>query len=393
MAHRILTLLLAFMLLPLCTVRAQDFSPIAAVQLQCKKSKAASEQELTLARAQLKVALLEKHLASCEPGRQQLLSAQRVALENNLDTILLNYTERPPRFDSKTKLLTLSAQCTINRGKLDQLVDGARPPRNEATQATEGDGPKSMVCIFVARRQAKVQTKAAKVETGTQTRTSREAEKEAGTTDGVIRASEHTSNSEVVATISSTTRTADEIQYAIEDNAKAGIDGAISRVFVDRGFDIRPSSTLVAASKGKFNVDTLIADFEKGSQFSEANLDAIAKACYNAGVDMLSFGTLTIDAQMRDPVVANQILVTVRVDGQVLDCSRLGKTRARLDDEGNIIEQPRSYVVTTVKARSPSRQISKAAPDQSQAETLALEDAANSVANILADQLKAAGIR
>lgn len=382
--------LLSLFLLTEPALRAQDYSPTAAVQFQCKGTKSASEQEMASARVRLKVALLEKHIASCEPGRQQLLSSQRVAMEKDIDTLLLSYTERPPRFDGSTRILTLSAQCTINQGRIQQLIGGVR---TMVSPAEESSPQKSMVCIFVARRQAKVQTKAAKVETGTQVRNSREAEKQSESSGGESRAAEHQASTEVVASISSTTRTADEIQYVIEDNAKAGIEGAIARVFVERGYDIRPSSTLVAASKGKFNIDGLLSDFERGSQFSEANLDAIAKACYNAGVDMLSFGTLTIDAQMRDTVVANQVVVNVRVDGQVLDCSRLGKTRARLDDDGNIVEQPRNYVITTVKARTPSRQISKAAPDQSQAETLALDEAADSVANLLADQLTAAGIR
>ena len=376
-------------LLANCLLLAQDVSPVAAIQVDCKSSRGPSEQEVNSAKGRLKVMLLEKYIASSGSERQRLLIPSRGAMENDIDSILLNYTERPRRFDSDSKLLTLSAQCTINEGKIQQYLGGGA----QVSPAGPSGTPKTMVCIFVARRQSKVQSKEAKVETGTQHMTSSEADADTAGNGSKVSTSANDTKSEVISSISSVTRTADAITYEIENNAKAGIDGAISQIFVERGFNIQPSSTLVAASTTGFDLDAIVSDFAHSSQFTQKNQALIARQCYNAGVDLVAFGTLTIGAQQRDPIVAGNVIVNVLVEGQVLDCSRLATTREQIDEQGIVVAPPKKYVDVKVRAQSPVKQLSQSRTSQTEAETAALELAATKVANILADQLQAGANR
>jgi hypothetical protein len=228
------------------------------------------------------------------------------------------------------------------------------------------------VFVFVARRQAEVESRGPKVTTGSQDIKSAEKAVSDQSKPGESTVAATDKTSQAVTTVSSVTRTADRIVYALEDNAKAGIDRAMSKVFVDRGFDVVPASELIGPSNGEFNPDKLQQDFETSSQFTLEHQRMGTRVCREAGAPLLAYGTLTIGVKATDPANPRNTLVNVIVDAAVLDC------RKQL-----------SVKVGSIGAL----QVSGVGADQTEAETAALDLAATKAANVLADQLRNRGIR
>ena len=344
-------------------VRGDENSPIASVEVACKGAKAASPEEDARGVQAVKLALLDTYIASLGPERKALVASRRNELAASIDSYLENVAIRSKQFDKKTKTLTIAAQGDISTGRINQLVDAG------AAQA----GEKSpIVFIFVARRQQEVESKSAKVTTASQEMKS--AEKEASTQSRSGQATEATGekSSQAVSSISTVTRTADRIVYALEDNAKAGIDRTISKVFVDRGFDVVPASELIGPSKGEFDPDKLQKDFENSSQFTLDHQRVATRVCREAGAPMLAYGTLTIGIKGADPANARNTIVNVIVDAVVMDCRK-----------------PLSIKVGSIGAL----QVNGVGADQTEAETAGIELAATKAANVLADQLRTRGIR
>ena len=341
---------------------ADDTRPVAFVELQCRKSGGPSASEEAEAVQMVRAKLLNAYVSSLGPERRQALEAKlTTAHYSEAGAYLDNYTVRTRHFDKKRKVLTLSAQATVDVSKINMLIDGP----------TSGE-KNPIVFVFVARRQAEVETRSPKVTTGTQQ--SESIQKEAASTEGAgfSTATVGSRTSESVATISSVTRTADRIVYVLEDNAKAAIDRTMSKVFIDRGFDSVSAADLVEATEGAFNPDELQKDFETSSQFTLENQRRATRACREAGVPLLAYGTLTIGVQRPDPVNPANVAVNVIVDAQVLDCRRL----------------------LTIKVGSVGAlQVEGVGSDQTQAELVGLEMAAKKAAQILADQLRNRRIR
>jgi len=343
-------------------LRSDDLSPIGAVDVSCKSAKGISPQEEASAVASLKIILIDKYIASLDPSRQAQVSARRAELVANPDAAMQNFGIRSKAFDKSKKIATLSAQADINKSKVDSLIDG-----------NTGGGEKNpIVFIFVARRQSEVESKGPIVKTGTKQDQGSKEEASAQNKGGVASATTSSSTTQTVTTADSVIRKADSIVYIIEDNMKAAIDRTMSKVFVDRQFDTVSAADLVEATKGAFNPDKLIKDFENSSQFTLENQRQAARACREAGAPMLAFGTLTIGVQRKDPVNNSRVLVNVIVDGQILDCRK----------------------ALTIKVGSiGALQVEEPGADQTQAENAALVSAADRAANILADQLRARGIK
>jgi hypothetical protein len=340
-----------------------DNTPIAFVELVCKSSKAATPQEEDQCLKAVKLALLEKYIASLGPERKPLVTARKEELAASIDTCLDNVVTRSKQFDTKTKTLTLAAQGDINTGRINQIIDGG---------AAVGAEKNPIVFIFVARRQQEVESKGPKVTTGSQETKSAEKNASEQSRPGETTVAAADKSSQAVSTISSVTRTADRIVYALEDNAKAGIDRTISKVLVDRGFDVVPASELLGVSKGDFDPDKIQKDFETSSQFTLEHQRMATRVCREAGAPMLAYGTLTLGVKSIDPANGRNTIVNVIVDAVVLDCRK-----------------PLTIKVGSIGAL----QVNGVGADQTEAETAALDLAATKAANVLADQLRNRGIR
>ncbi len=343
-----------------------DTSPIAAVEVVCKSSKGASPEEDAQGLKAVKLALLDKYIASLGAERKTQVAARRGDLAVSSDGYLENVTIRSKQFDKKTKTLTLAAQGDINDGRITQLIDAAAAPVGD-----KGD-KNPIVFIFVARRQQEVESKPAKVTTASQEMSSAQKDASEQSRSGQSTVTTGEKSSRAVSSISTVTRTTDRVVYVLEDNAKAGIDRTMSKVFVDRGFDVVPASDLVDPSKSEFDPDKLQKDFENSSQFTQEHQRMATRVCREAGAPMLAYGTLTICVKAIDPVNSRNTIVNVIVDAVVMDCRK----------------------TLSVKVGSiGALQVNGVGADQTEAETAALDIAATKAASVLADQLRNRGIR
>jgi hypothetical protein len=357
-----------FFALQICATAllADDTTPVALVEKICKSSKGPTSEEDADATRTCKLALLDKYINSLGQERQFLVSSKRSVLSADLDGTIQNYTERNRSFDKKTKVLTLSAQCNINKGKIDQLIDQTQQ------QGAHTQERNKILFVFTARRQNKVVTNPLTVTTGSKITKNSGQESASGSTQGRSSLSNTVTTAEAVSTTNTLTRKADEIEYAIENNAKASIDYAMSEVLINRGFAITPSETLVKKTKGKCNPDNLLRDFETSSEFSEQSKSSLIEGCRETNAKLLAYGTLTIGAQRRDPVNNQNIIVNVIVNAQILDCR---------DEDPVKVGGIGALQVECIGA------------DQTQAETAAIKLAATKAAQVLADQLRSQGIR
>ncbi len=339
---------------------ADENAPIAYTELVCKEAKGPSPTEEGQALRTVKVAMVEKYIASLGSERQALVSARRTEIVAAVDSYVENITIRSKQFDKKSKVLTLAAQGTVSKAKVDALIDS-------------GSGEKSpIVFIFVARRQSEVKNIGSVLETGTKDSisTTKSAAEESGKNEAVQSTGEETTAAKSSA--SSVTHKADKITYVLEDNAKSGIDGTISKVLVDRGFDVVPASELVGAPNGGFDADKFQKDFETSSEFTKEHQSLATRVCREAGAPMLAYGTLTIGMKKMDPVNNRNTIVNVIVDARVLDCRKQFAIKV-----GSIA----------------ALQVNGVGADQTEAETAALDIAAQKAATVLADQLRSRGIR
>jgi hypothetical protein len=342
---------------------ADDNSPISSVELVCRTSRGPSPLEEAQCMRALKLSLLEKYIASLGPERKGLVAARQQELAASIDTYLESVVVRSRQFEKKTKAFTLAAQGDINSARINQLIDGG----------TSASGPRNpIVFIFVARRQQEVESKGPKVTNGSQQIQTAETSTSEESKPGETTAGTAGKTSQATSTIRSVTRTADRIVYALEDNAKAGIDRTMSKVFVDRGFDTVPASELIGLSKGDFDPDKLQRDFEASSQFTLDHQRVATRVCREAGAPLLAYGTLTITAKTIDPANSRNTLVNVIVDAAVMDCRK-----------------PLTVKVGSIGAL----QVTGVGADQTEAETAAIDLAATKAANVLADQLRNRGIR
>lgn len=345
-----------------CRVVAENSKPIAAIEFTCKSTRGPAPEELALAERQLKLKIFEIFLASLSDVRRELIRPHVAKRNGNHDDLFSQFNIRTKEFDKNKKILTLSAEGQIDLPKINSMIDLSSTPAEK----------NPVVFVFVARRQVEVETRDAKVITGTQKSSSKskEVESQSKPNKTVIDESEVSKN--LITSIGVTTRTADRIIYALEDNLKAGVDRAITKVLVDRGFDTVPAAALVEVSKGIFNPDELQKDFETSSQFSQKNQVLATRVCREAGAPMLAYGTLTLGVKRPDPVNSQQVIVNVIVDAQILDC--------------------RKPLPIKVGSIGPL-QIEGVGSDQTQAELVGLDLAATKAAQHLADQLRNRGIR
>lgn len=346
---------------------AEDTTPVALVEKLCKSSRGPTPEEDAEALRTCKISLLDKYISSLGQERQSLVSAKRAVLAADLDGTVQNYIERNRSFDKKTKLLTLSAQGNINIGKINQLIDQTQPQEPSVFKRSR------ILFVFAARRQDKIDTKSPNETTGSRFTKNTGQENSALSTQGKISTSSTNTSSEAVSTTSVVTRTADVINYIVENNAKASIDNAMSEVLVNRGFAIVPSEAIFTKTKGRCNPDNLIKDFETSSEFSQESKSSLMIGCRETKANMLAYGTLTIGTQRQDSVNAQNKIVNVMINAQILDCS----------DEDLPIK------VGSIGAL----QVEASGADQTQAETAALKLAATKAAQVLADQLRSQGIR
>jgi hypothetical protein len=341
---------------------AEETTPIAFVDFTCQSSKSATPAEEQAATQSVKAALLGKYFSSLPPERQTALADKQPVILAAADSYLDNFVIRDRAFDKKTKTLTLTAQADVNHAKITKLIDDAA--NNGAHQ--------QMVFIFVARRQAEVESKGPKVVTATRQMDSHQTDADAISHNGEASAATGTKTSQAVESVSVETRTADRVVYALDDHFKADIDSRMSEVFVNRGFDVVSAAALVDASGGKFNPDDLQKDFETSSQFSLAHQSLATRTCREAGAPLLAYGTLTILMKRLDPANNRNTLVTVKIDAQIFDCRKPLASKA-----GSI----------------GAMQVEGVGADASEAEGQAIKLAAEKVASTLADQLHNRGIR
>ncbi len=346
----------------LIQVRGDELSPIAVIDVTCKSSKGISPEEEFAAIANLKTALIDKYIDSLDQSRKSQVSSKRADLMARPDEFLQNFGIRSKSFDKNKKVATLSAQAEVNKSKVDSLID-----------AGVGGGEKNpIIFIFVARRQTEIETKGPIVKTGIKQDQGFKEEAATQNKAGTATATTATTTTQNVTTADSVVRKADAIVYVVENNMKAAIDRTMTKVFVDRLFDTVTEAQLVDATNGSFNPDKLIKDFETSSQFSLENQRQATRACRDAKAPMLAYGTLTIGVQRKDPVNDRNVIVNVIVDGQILDC--------------------RKALVIKVGSIG-ALQVEGIGADQTQAENAAVANAAERAASVLADQLRARGIK
>lgn len=343
----------------LCS-RGDENAPIAFTTVTCKNAKGPSPEEEQAALAAVKLLMVDKHLASLDASRQQLVYPHKGEIIASVDTYLENLTVRTKEFDKKTKVLTLAAQATVNTTKVDALI------------GKTGGEKAPIVFIFAARRQTVVEENGAMLATGTKVAesTTKSASEESGKNEVAQSTGEEASKQ--TSSASSVTRRADNITYKLEDNAKAGIEGTISKVLVDRGFDVVPASELVGAPNGGFDADKFQKDFETSSEFTKEHQSLATRVCREAGAPILAYGTLTIGMKRMDPVNNRNTIVNVIVQAVILDCRKQFAVKV-----GSIA----------------ALQVNGVGSDQTEAETAALDMAAQKAATVLADQLMKRGIR
>jgi hypothetical protein len=366
--HVVWLTLLAFSLTS--QLSADDTSPIASVEYSVRKKQGPTREEELQAEKELKAELVRKYIASLGPERKPLVEGRRTQLLANPDDLLENYTVRNRQFDRNSRRAMISAQADINVARVSALIDGTSPGQSPAVQANGEKNP--IVFIFAARRQARVETKAARLITGREQSTVVEAEAVVRASDGISASSSASTQRSTVTSASSVVRTADQISYVVEPHLTAQIDRTMSKVFVDRQFDAVSAAALVEATEGRFNPDDLEKDFESRSEFTMEHQRQATKAVRDAGAGFLAYGTLTIGVQRLDPANPERTIVSVIVDAQVLDCRR-----------------PLTVKVASIGALH----VEGTGRDQTQAEVNGLELAAERAANVLADQLRQRGVR
>jgi hypothetical protein len=363
---RRLLILLAILVSLACSLPGQNLPANESLRVKtfgsasCKgKSKPTKAEEAT-ALAALKRSLLLEFINESPEPRRSLLNAKSDELLASMDLFLPQLTILDSQFDKATRTYTLVGEADVDPGRFDKLID---QPVKSANQ----NAVRSYISwIFVARRQATVKEIGPKVATGSSKLKSEEVAASASQQPGFSSVSTISKSEDAIVTESAVTKTADEVVYLLEDNKKASIDAVMSKVFVDRGFDVVPASELVRLSNNTFNPDKLQADFKTSSQFSLENQQTATRLCREAGLPFLAFGALTIGVKEGDPATG-MTRVSVIIDAQVLDC--------------------RNQFV--IKAGSiGALQVSALGPNQTEAETLAIQKASEQAATIIADQLR-----
>jgi hypothetical protein len=319
-----------------------------------------TKAEEAMALAALKRSLLLQFINETPEPRRSLLNAKSDELVASIDIYLPQLTILDSKFDKATQTYTLVGEAEVDPVRFDKVID--RPGQSGKPEPA----PSNISWIFVARRQETVKEIGPKMAVGSSRLKSDEAAASASQQPGSSSVSATSKSQDATVTETAVTKTADDVVYRLEDNKKASIDAAMSKVFVDRGFDVVPASELVRLSSNTFNPDKLQADFKTSSQFSLENQQTATTLCREAGLPFLAFGALTIGVKEADPVTG-MTRVSVIIDAQVLDCRNKFVIKA-----GSI----------------GALQVSALGPNQTEAETLALQRASEQAATIIADQLR-----
>ena len=325
----------------------------------CKGKSSPTKVEEATALAALKRSLLLQFINETPEPRRSLLNAKSDELVASIDIYLPQLTILDSKFDKATQTYTLVGEAEVDPVRFDKVIDQPGKSGKDPAQS-------NISWIFVARRQETVKEIGPKVATGSSRLKSDEAAAITSQQPGSSSVSTTSKSQDATVTESAVTKTADDVVYRLEDNKKASIDAAMSKVFVDRGFDVVPASELVRLSSNTFNPDKLQADFKTSSQFSLENQQTATTLCREAGLPFLAFGALTIGVKEGDPVTG-MTRVSVIIDAQVLDCRNKFVIKA-----GSI----------------GALQVSALGPNQTEAETLALQKASEQAATIIADQLR-----
>jgi hypothetical protein len=349
----------------LCPVAfAQDLAPVTYINYRHKGSKP-TEAEFAEATKQAKQALIEVYFLSLPEARRAALAAKKTTMLSSPDEYLSHYLVRDQSIDKKSKTLTLTVGADIDEVKISRLIDLSGSNNTVSTQAQS----QKILFIFFARRQVEVESKGTKVTSGNSDTESNTREVGAIDDGGASRTSIATTKAKVTETVTSTTRTADVITYAIDDNFKADIDGSISGVFVNRGLKVVSPTALLDADSS-CDPDDLQKDFDRRSQFTLKHQNLVTKTCRAANIPILAYGALTMLVKRVDAVSGNT-LVTVKVDAQIFDCR----------------ESPSSKIGSVAGLL-----VEGVGADQSEAEGQAIKIASEKAANALVDQLSLTGI-
>ena len=357
---------LGFALAGWAPLALSDENSLAAVEVAFNSANGTSPEEDTPSLKAAPLALLDKYIASLGPEQKSQVAARRGEFAVSSDGYLENVTIRSKPFDQKTKTLTMAAQGDINSGRSNQPIDAG------AATVEDKKDKNPIVFIFVARRQLVVESTPAKVTTASHEVSSAQKDTSEQSRSGQTTVTTGEKNSRDATSILPVPRTADRFIYVMDDNAKATIDRRMSKVFVDRGFDVVPASKLIKPSKNEFDPDEFQKDFENSSDFTDDHRRMATRVCREAGVSMLATVIFTIGVKAIDPVTSSNTIVNVIVDATVRDC------RKKL-----------SLIVGSIGAL----QVNGLGADQTEAETAALDIAATKAANVLAGQLRDRGFR
>jgi hypothetical protein len=237
-------ILLAFLVSLACSLPGQNLPAAESLRVKtfgsasCKgKSKPTKAEEAT-ALAALKRSLLLEFINESPEPRRSLLNAKSDELLASVDLYLPQLTILDSQFDKATRTYTLVGEADVDPGRFDKLID--QPGKSGKQNAAQSN----ISWIFVARRQETVKEIGPKVAIGSSRLKSDEAAASASQQPGSSSVIATSKSQDATVTETAVTKTADDVVYRLEDNKKASIDAAMSKVFVDRGFDVVPASEL-----------------------------------------------------------------------------------------------------------------------------------------------------
>lgn len=338
----------------------------------------AEDRQEALAKA--KAVALEAHVAESSRGFLQAFSQRRAEFVANIDRYVIAANVLSEQDDRKSRTYSVVVRVDINQALLRADLEAG----SAVGQASSSE--RSLVAvIFMARRQASVQTfddrvyqraetrEAVDLQTGTDERAS-EGESIGSSsisTSGSVQSRQTAvlETSTATTTGGSTTRKADSVQWEVSSAAE--VNTAMTGILGDAGFEVVEAEYIEAESGGQLDLARIRADFSTGSDLSAEVLRSTVAGVRHAQIPLMAFGTLDVGMRDTDPVTGN-IRVYVTVTGRVQDVS--GRFPRTLASVGPV-------------------QFAGLGPDESVARTNALEQAAQQAARQVVDALNARNVR
>jgi hypothetical protein len=317
---------------------------------------------------------VERHIAETNPARSAMFQSARASLAANIDEYLLNTTTLSEEVNRSARTFTIVVRADINGARLDSLLLAQAQP-----QQAPGGGS-DIVIVYLSRAQTSVQTFADRTYSRTdtssggsnQSRYSRDAsegervrQNSVSTSDRIEEAgSSSNTTSNTIESGGSVTRRADVAQYTV--SPATDVNQTMTGIFAGAGLNV-----VEAEFVDGIDLPAVRSDFGEGDDLRPETLRGLVSAVRSAGVRYVSIGTLTTGMQDRDPVSGN-VRVPVTVNARLYDLSR---------------QFPR--VVSSVGPI----QFAGLGPDQSVAQTNAMQNAADAAARRLVDEMLTRGVQ